>query len=57
MGPLFTGQQRASGCLRAVTDEIMYEILQLSGQEYVDEYANEAKARQQAQRGLVRRFR
>ena len=26
--------------LRSVTDEIMYEIMQLSGQEYVDEYAS-----------------
>ncbi len=30
--------------LRAVTDEIMYAILTLSGQEYVDMYAGEAKA-------------
>jgi len=28
---------------RAVTDEIMYEIMQLSGQEYVDMYAGKAK--------------
>jgi 1-acyl-sn-glycerol-3-phosphate acyltransferase len=31
--------------LRAVTDEIMYAIMKLSGQEYVDEYAKRAKAR------------
>ncbi len=30
--------------LRSVTDEIMYEIMQLSGQEYVDLYATKAKA-------------
>ena len=24
---------------RSVTDEIMYELMRLSGQEYVDEYA------------------
>jgi 1-acyl-sn-glycerol-3-phosphate acyltransferase len=30
--------------LRSVTDEIMYEIMRLSGQEYVDVYADEAKA-------------
>jgi 1-acyl-sn-glycerol-3-phosphate acyltransferase len=30
--------------LRSVTDEIMYEIMGLSGQEYVDVYASEAKA-------------
>jgi 1-acyl-sn-glycerol-3-phosphate acyltransferase len=29
--------------LRAVTDEIMYAIMKLSGQEYVDEYAQRAK--------------
>lgn len=34
--------------LRAVTDEIMYEIMKLSGQEYVDMYATDAKAEQQA---------
>jgi 1-acyl-sn-glycerol-3-phosphate acyltransferase len=31
--------------LRAVTDEIMYALMELSGQEYVDEYAQQAKAR------------
>lgn len=31
--------------LRAVTDEIMYALMRLSGQEYVDEYAQRAKAR------------
>jgi 1-acyl-sn-glycerol-3-phosphate acyltransferase len=30
--------------LRSVTDEIMYEIMNLSGQEYVDQYAARAKA-------------
>jgi 1-acyl-sn-glycerol-3-phosphate acyltransferase len=30
--------------LRSVTDEIMYEIMRLSGQEYVDLYAAQAKA-------------
>jgi 1-acyl-sn-glycerol-3-phosphate acyltransferase len=30
--------------LRSVTDEIMYEIMLLSGQEYVDEYGSRAKA-------------
>ncbi len=29
--------------LRAVTDEVMYEIMRLSGQEYVDIYATAAK--------------
>jgi 1-acyl-sn-glycerol-3-phosphate acyltransferase len=29
--------------LRSMTDEIMYELMQLSGQEYVDMYAAKAK--------------
>ncbi len=29
--------------LRSMTDEIMYELMQLSGQEYVDMYAQKAK--------------
>jgi 1-acyl-sn-glycerol-3-phosphate acyltransferase len=29
--------------LRSITDEIMYEIMELSGQEYVDQYATRAK--------------
>jgi len=29
--------------LRAITDEVMYAIMKLSGQEYVDEYAQRAK--------------
>ncbi len=36
--------------LRAVTDEIIYEIMKLSGQEYVDEYAQRYKTLQQAER-------
>jgi len=31
--------------LRAVTDEIMYAVMNLSGQEYVDEDAQRAKKR------------
>jgi 1-acyl-sn-glycerol-3-phosphate acyltransferase len=30
--------------LRAVTDEIMYELMKLSGQEYVDQYAQRGKS-------------
>lgn len=36
----FEGQQRDRFALRSITDEIVYEIMQLSGQEYVDEYAS-----------------
>jgi 1-acyl-sn-glycerol-3-phosphate acyltransferase len=37
--------------LRSITDEIMYEIMRLSGQEYVDMYSSRAKdlAAKQAQ--------
>ena len=34
----------AAGCYRrSITDEIMYELMELSGQEYVDMYATRAK--------------
>jgi 1-acyl-sn-glycerol-3-phosphate acyltransferase len=36
--------------LRAVTDEIIYEIMKLSGQEYVDEYAQRRKESVTAER-------
>jgi 1-acyl-sn-glycerol-3-phosphate acyltransferase len=36
--------------LRAVTDEIVYELMRLSGQEYVDIYAQQAKEERQAAR-------
>jgi 1-acyl-sn-glycerol-3-phosphate acyltransferase len=35
--------------LRSITDEIMYEIMRLSGQEYVDMYATRAKQEQKRQ--------
>ncbi|WP_125777340.1 lysophospholipid acyltransferase family protein [Antribacter gilvus] len=41
----YKGMEEDRFVLRAVTDEIMYAILQLSGQEYVDVYAATAKAR------------
>ena len=31
---------------RSITDEVMYALMQLSGQEYVDVYAASVKARQ-----------
>jgi 1-acyl-sn-glycerol-3-phosphate acyltransferase len=40
----FTGLDGQRYAVRSVTDEIMYEILGLSGQEYVDRYAGEVKA-------------
>ena len=43
--------------VRSVTDEIMYEILALSGQEYVDRYAGEVKAEQQQANRITARLR
>jgi 1-acyl-sn-glycerol-3-phosphate acyltransferase len=40
----YAGLQNDRFVLRSATDEIMYEIMRLSGQEYVDVYASEAKA-------------
>ncbi|GAA3077713.1 hypothetical protein GCM10020000_74180 [Streptomyces olivoverticillatus] len=40
----YAGMEDHRAVLRAVTDEIMYAILKLSEQEYVDRYAAEAKA-------------
>lgn len=36
----YEGQERDRFVLRSVTDELMYEIMQLSGQQYADEYAS-----------------
>jgi 1-acyl-sn-glycerol-3-phosphate acyltransferase len=40
-----------------MTDEIMYELMQLSGQEYVDQYASKVKAAQGADSGFGSRER
>jgi 1-acyl-sn-glycerol-3-phosphate acyltransferase len=39
----YEGLENDRFVLRSVTDEIMYEIMRLSGQEYVDMYATRAK--------------
>ncbi|HEY6739532.1 MAG TPA: lysophospholipid acyltransferase family protein, partial [Actinopolymorphaceae bacterium] len=39
----YEGMENDRFVLRAVTDEIMYELMQLSNQEYVDVYAQKAK--------------
>ena len=39
----FDGMEGDRIVLRAVTDEIMYELMKLSGQEYVDAYASSVK--------------
>lgn len=42
----YAGMENEKVALRAVTDEIMYAVLGLSGQEYVDAYAADVKAAQ-----------
>jgi 1-acyl-sn-glycerol-3-phosphate acyltransferase len=44
----YEGMETDRYVLRSITDEIMYEIMQLSGQEYVDVYAS--RAREEAKR-------
>ncbi|MEW2516913.1 lysophospholipid acyltransferase family protein [Actinacidiphila alni] len=44
----FFGMDEQRYVVRSVTDEIMYAIMALSGQEYVDRYAGEVKAEQAA---------
>ncbi|MFD3873597.1 lysophospholipid acyltransferase family protein [Streptomyces sp. NPDC058623] len=51
----YAGMEGERAVLRAVTDEIMYAILGLSGQEYVDRYAGEVKAEQEEKRKKARR--
>ena len=40
----YKGMEGDRFVLRSITDEIMYELMLLSGQEYVDQYATSAKA-------------
>ncbi|MER8114674.1 lysophospholipid acyltransferase family protein [Streptomyces sp. NPDC094031] len=51
----FAGMEEQKAVLRAVTDEIMYAILALSEQEYVDQYAAVAKAEQPTERSAKER--
>ncbi|MFJ3966247.1 lysophospholipid acyltransferase family protein [Streptomyces sp. NPDC090036] len=51
----YAGMEGERAVLRAVTDEIMYAILGLSGQEYVDRYAGEVKAEEEERRKKARR--
>lgn len=39
----YAGKEEDRFVLRSLTDELMYEIMMLSGQEYVDEYASKYK--------------
>ncbi|WP_393085956.1 lysophospholipid acyltransferase family protein [Streptomyces sp. LN704] len=53
----YAGMENEKAILRAVTDEIMYAILTLSGQEYVDRYAADVKAEAAAESAeRARRF-
>ncbi|MFE9309985.1 lysophospholipid acyltransferase family protein [Streptomyces sp. NPDC088353] len=52
----YAGMENEKAILRAATDEIMYAILSLSEQEYVDQYAAVAKAEQAEAKGDRRRF-
>jgi 1-acyl-sn-glycerol-3-phosphate acyltransferase len=56
----YEGLENDRFILRSITDEIMYEIMRLSNQEYVDMYASRAKEEQkrldrEAARDLARR--
>ena len=56
----YEGMENDRYILRSITDEIMYEIMRLSGQEYVDLYASKAKELSQksgGRRGEARRAR
>lgn len=44
----YEGLENDRYILRSITDEIMYEIMRLSGQEYVDMYASRAKEESKA---------
>jgi 1-acyl-sn-glycerol-3-phosphate acyltransferase len=44
----FVGMEGDRIVLRAVTDEIMYELMRISGQEYVDQYASTVKEKRAA---------
>ncbi|WP_019146362.1 lysophospholipid acyltransferase family protein [Aeromicrobium massiliense] len=50
----YEGLQEDRFVLRAITDEIMYEVMRLSDQEYVDMYATDAKKRDKELRDAAR---
>jgi 1-acyl-sn-glycerol-3-phosphate acyltransferase len=51
----YAGMENDRVVLRSITDEIIYAIMDLSGQEYVDEYAAKVKARLAQERALAKR--
>ena len=50
----YAGMEGDRFVLRSITDEIMYELMLLSGQEYVDTYATKAKAEIEQARSAAR---
>ena len=50
----YAGMEGDRFVLRSITDEIMYELMVLSGQEYVDTYATKAKAEIEDARSAAR---
>ncbi len=50
----YEGMEGDRFVLRSITDEIMYELMLLGGQEYVDQYANAAKAEMEDARAAAR---
>ncbi|MFE2460288.1 lysophospholipid acyltransferase family protein [Streptomyces sp. NPDC059402] len=52
----YAGMEGEKAVLRAVTDEIVYSILSLSGQEYVDRYAADVKAEEARKAAEGRKF-
>lgn len=50
----YEGMENDRFILRSITDEIMYEIMRLSGQEYVDAYASVAKEEAKRQERAAR---
>lgn len=46
----YEGKEDDRFVLRSMTDELLYELMLLSGQEYVDEYASKVKERMKADR-------
>jgi len=53
----FEGMEGDRFVLRSITDEIMYELARLSGQEYVDVYASTVKKQRPPKRGKAGRAR
>src|SRR5699024_11182287 len=51
----YYGMERDPRVLRAITDEIMYALMELSGQEYVDRYAQAVKKELEAEAKEARR--